>query len=336
MNNLPLKKIIAVVVGLIIAVIAVFIYLGFFGALQKGAALEQFTIPLGSTRGQITEKLKTEGFIKNEWAFDLASYLKDVAKIQVGAYKISKSMDVWDVAAVFSKGPYMKWVVIPEGLRKEEIADILGSALGWSKEDVQQWVVISSAKQSDYIEGVFFPDTYLIPKDESPANVAKRLQNRFQEKFAPYAPEAVKQNIKWTTLIKVASLIQREALGRSPTGEAAGEKDMPIISGIIWNRLLSGMKLDVDSTLQYAREDTGKGWWAPITSADKKIDSPYNTYLYKGLPPYPICNPGINAIKAALFPAKTDCLYYLHDSAGEIHCAKTYKEHLKNIELYLK
>ena len=95
------------------------------------------------------------------------------------------------------------------------------------------------------------------------------------------------------------------------------------------------MKLEVDATLEYARGKTDKGWWSPIKIADKNIDSPYNTYRNTGLPPHPISNPGIEAIKAALFPEKTDCFFYLH-AQGQIHCAKTYEEHQKNIEKYLK
>ena len=179
----------------------------------------------------------------------------------------------------------------------------------------------------DYIEGVYFPDTYLIPINEAPLDVAKRLRAHFEEKFTPYAKEAIKQNIKWTTTLTLASIVQREA---------SGKDDMPLIAGILWNRLLKGQKLEVDATVQYARGDTGNGWWAPMSLADKQIDSPYNTYLNKGLPPHPISNPGTDAINAVLNPTETKCLFYLHDSAGTIRCAETYEEHLENIEQYLK
>ena len=131
----------------------------------------------------------------------------------------------------------------------------------------------------------------------------------------------------WTTGLRLASVVQREA---------AGKEDMPLVAGILWNRLLKGMKLEVDSTVQYARGKTDKCWWAPIKPGDiTEIDSPYNTYKYKGLPPHPIDNPGIDAIEAVLNPTETDCLYYLHDNNGQIHCAKTYEEHKANIEKYL-
>jgi UPF0755 protein len=113
------------------------------------------------------------------------------------------------------------------------------------------------------------------------------------------------------------------------------------------------MKLDIDATVQYARDSvahygeapgqtqsqkyTADGdWWKPIKPDDKQIDSSYNTYMYKGLPPHPIDNPGTDAIEAALHPTETKCLYYLHDNDGIIHCSETYKEQLNNIDKYLK
>jgi UPF0755 protein len=308
-------------------IIICFGYYLFFAAPERSAVPEQFTVSLGATRADIFNNLKSYGFIKNETGFKITATLEGVADINPGAYKISGSMNTWQIAAAFKADPYMKWVVISEGLRKEEIADLLAKNLGWSQDEKENWINIYTASNPDYFEGVYFPDTYLIPSAESPVDTAARLQKKFEEEFAPYAADAVKQNIKWTTILKIASLIQREA---------AGKNDMPIVSGVIWNRLLQGMNLDIDSTVQYARGDTGKGWWAPIMPTDKKIDSPYNTYLYKGLPPHPIDNPGLATINATLNPAKTDCLYYLHDNSGTIHCAATYAEHQANIEKYMR
>jgi UPF0755 protein len=118
--------------------------------------------------------------------------------------------------------------------------------------------------------------------------------------------------------------------------EAANAADMPLIAGILMNRLDDGMPLSVDATLQYVRGNKGSGWWAPINVSDKKIVSPYNTYENVGLPPHPICNPGLPAIEAVINPAKTDCLYYLHDKNHITHCAVTYAEQEANIEEYLK
>ena len=180
----------------------------------------------------------------------------------------------------------------------------------------------------DYVEGVYFPDTYLIPVKENGLDIANRMIAHFNEKFAPYFDSFAKKDIIWTTGLKLASIIQRET---------ASKEDMPLISGILWNRLLKGIKLEVDATVQYARGKREDNWWAPPTPNDiQEMDSPYNTYKYKGLPPHPITNPGLDAIDASLNPVETDCIFYLHDKNGQMHCSKTYEEHKINIEKYLK
>lgn len=290
---------------------------------------------------QAKAALWQQGFIKSTLGFGFALKGSD---IKPGVYKVSKAMTAWELANIVRQGPYMRWVVIPEGLRKEQIAELLTENLGWSEEAKTKWITTYTSMSYDEIEGLYFPDTYPIPVDEEPLKVADRLRTKFNEKFQPYTQEAIKQNIKWTTALKLASIVQREA---------AGKDDMPLIAGILWNRLLKDMKLEVDATVQYVRDDqihygearydkqpgtyTGEGtWWTPIKPADKDIPSPYNTYRNEGLPPHPIANPGIDAIKAVLYPEETGCLYYLHDSSGQIHCAKTYEEHEANIETYLK
>ena len=229
------------------------------------------------------------------------------------------------IVVVLVRGPNMVTVVIPPGLRKEEIATILATDLQWTDAEKQSFLVASTSV--NYPEGIYFPDTYRIPPREAPETTARRLVGNFNLKFAPYQQGALNDNIKWTVLLTMASIIQREA---------ASSSDMALISGILWNRLNINMPLDVDSTVQYARGYTSSGWWAPITPNDLKIDSPFNTYINKGLPPYPIDNPGLPAINAALNPEKTDCLYYLHDLSKTIHCSAMYAGQQANVEKYLQ
>jgi len=203
----------------------------------------------------------------------------------------------------------------------------LAEALGWNKEKLEKWSTVYTNSKPEYIEGVYYPDTYLIPVDESGDQIAKRLINRFNEKFAPYAEKYIAANIRWVTGLKIASLIAREA---------AGLNDMKLISGIIWNRLDKGMPLQIDATMQYTLGKNREGkWWGSIVLDEKQNDSPYNSYLHKGLPPTPICSPNIDYIEAALNLEETDCIFYLHDNFKQIHCTETYEEHLKNIKKYL-
>ena len=300
-----------------------------FSAPQKQEKNEVFVAGLKQTQSEILAKLKTQGFIRNETVFRLVLAINHKkAAIDPGGYVLSKNLSAWQLAGKLSAGPSLKWVVVPEGLRKEQIGELLAKTFSWSDDELNKWDTVYTNMNIDYIEGTYFPDTYLIPVDESGLDITKRMIRNFDEKFAPYLGQFAQQNIKWTTGLTLASIIQREA---------AGKNDMPLIAGILWNRLNSGMNLEVDATVQYARGKTDAGWWSPIVADEiRNIDSPYNTYKYQGLPPYPICNPGILAIEAVLQPAQTDCLYYLHDNDRQIHCAKTFEEHQANIDQYLK
>jgi UPF0755 protein len=290
--------------------------------------IDRFIVSLKDTNNIIATNLLDNSYITNLDSFVLLLSGKDgKGIINPGAYKISKEMNNEQLVQVLKGKPYMKWIKIPEGLRKEEIAKLLADNLGWTTKQKDNWIKVITTAKPDYIEGVYFPDTYLIPIDETPELVAVRLISKFNEKFSPYLSEFTSKNIKWTTALTLASIVQREA---------ANNADTPLIAGILWNRLNQKMKLGVDATLQYIRGDKGNGWWAAISVADKKTDSPYNTYMYVGLPPHPISNPGIPAIEAVLNPTKTDCLYYLHDKNRITHCAVTYEEHQANIIKYLK
>ncbi|MFA6973183.1 MAG: endolytic transglycosylase MltG [Parcubacteria group bacterium] len=326
MNTKKTLIIISSVTLLILAGLFAVQYL-FFGAPQSQEKKEVFTIGLKQSESQILDKLKSQGFIKNKVAFKIVRFFKKES-IEAGGYNVSKNMSAWQVVSKLTSAPDMKWVVIPEGYRKEQIGEKLAETFGWSDEELDKWNTEYTKMRIDYIEGTYFPDTYLIPVDEGGFKIAERMTRRFDEKFAPYISQFAEQNIAWTTGLKLASIIQREA---------AGKNDMPLIAGIMWNRLLGGMNLEIDATVQYARGKTDTGWWAPIKADDiRNIDSLYNTYKNKGLPPYPIDNPGLEAIDAVLHPTETDCLFYLHDGDRQIHCAKTLEEHQANIDKYLK
>lgn len=287
-----------------------------------------FTVSRNASSGDIKGKIKKQEYMQRHWFFGLAMLLHGgYWRVQPGGYKISDGMSSWAIAGVLTSNPQLKWVVIPEGLRKEQVADRLQAALGWGDAKRLRFLNTTVKTPYDLSEGFYFPDTYLIPVDEDETQVTKRFINRFNDMFDPYVPQFRSANIKFDTAVKLASIIQREA---------GGKDDMPLIAGILWNRLKIKKPLEVDATLQYSRGDAGDGYWAPITVADKDIDSPFNTYKYAGLPPAPISNPGIDAIDAVLHSTETTCLFYLHDNARQIHCADTYEQHMQNVETYLK
>lgn len=291
-----------------------------FSAPQKGAKEERIVIYLTTTEVEIISKLKEQGYIKSEWAFNFVLKRKGwQGKIEPGGYKISKGMNAWQLADTLVNHPYQKWTVIPEGLRATEIAEKLQEKLGWANTIKAEFLLNSK-------EGYLFPDTYLLNLDYTGKNTAKRMENQFNEKIADLFKEARENNIRNDTLIILASIIQREAVN---------EKEMPLIAGIIWNRWLKDMKFEIDATIQYVLGEPGN-WWPIIKPEDYKFDSPYNTYFYEGRPPAPICNPGLAAINAVINSEESEYLYFLHDNEGQIHLAKTYEEHKANIERYLK
>ena len=325
-------------------------FLWFFSsAPQSSAEEERFILSLDFEKNALFEKLETEGFVKKARVLQIIFWLKgqSFAGVELGGYHLAKSLSAWKIAETLLEEPYMKWVTIPEGYRKEQSAELFAEKLGWETAEIRHFIEKDTQMTLDEQEGVYFPDTYLISVEEDASVVAERLRTKFNEVFAPYLKETLKQNIRWPTLLKIASIVQREA---------AGIEDMPLIAGVLWNRLLNDQKLEVDATVQYARDtmmnyevfndngevvylgEVGKkyAWWQPIKPEDKNISSPFNTYRSVGLPPRPIANPGEEAIKAVLFPEETDCFFYLHDSDGVIHCSKTYAEHQENIEKFLR
>lgn len=325
-----------------VSAIGVFFCIIFFGSIAwwfsfpPVSEARRFTVPRGMPQEDIVGRLREDGYIKGTRMFNFFRSLRGRSEIVAGGYMIPEGTNAWELAGILTRPPQMVWVTVPEGLRREEIAEIFSDDLQWDEEDMKSFFDAPRLLGYPVEEGIYFPDTYLIDQEENGGKVAQRMINRFQEQLALYQADLTRENIKWDTALKIASLVQREA---------GGESDMPIIAAVIWNRLLAGMKLDIDATLQYAiaTKKISYGlsrasieWWEPLNREAKNIDSGYNTYKAKGLPPGPIANPGRAALQAAIHPAKSRCLYYLHDTERAIHCAATYEEHQNNIERYLR
>jgi UPF0755 protein len=244
----------------------------------------------------------------------------------------------------------MRIVPVPQGMRKEQIADLVGDKLGWNDTEKHDFeyttlALIDTATTTNIftanntklvsptdiaqggisMEGYYFPKTYMLSVADSPTAVQQIMLSTFMQETAGIKKAKSTTVINPETALTIASIIQREA---------AGNGDMNLISGIIWNRLFAGMKLQIDATVQYAEGNITNGWWPPVDPHDLDIDSPYNTYLHVDLPPTPISSPGLAAIEAAYNPQSTKCLFYLHDKNRHIHCAVTYAQHLANIAKY--
>lgn len=313
------------VIGVIIA--SALLYAHMFGPVAKNAPVEAFLVQPGDTVEHVAYALRDQGFIKSLWAFRIAYLSSNDGKgIRPGSYEIEKDMDVWTMAGQLVGPPRLAFITFTAGMRKEQVAEILADALLWTDEQKQKWIDVDTAVTPTLTEGVYYPDTYLVPSDQDPAQIAARFRGRFQDVFAPYAAEAAAENKSWSDILIMASLIEREA----------ARNDKALVAGVLWNRIEDGMPLGVDATLQYIKGNEANGWWPVPKSEDKYLESPFNTYQHEGLPPHPIANPSLASIEAALNPDKTSCLFYLHDNNGQIHCSPTYSGHLANIRKYLR
>jgi len=277
-----------------------------------------FVIPKGTSVRAIGNELKKEGLIKDPVVFFI--YIRQNKldqNIQAGSYKLSASMDLPKIMETIRVGTVDTWVTIPEGLRSEEIAEILEREIPTFD---SSWVATLKSE-----EGYLFPDTYLIPKDASISTVISIFKNNFYSKIKDIG--MTDNDAKLNEIVILASLIEREALR---------DDEKPMIASVLYNRLNEGMALDIDATLQYAKGKSSKGkWWVVPMGVDRQIDSPYNTYKYPGIPPGPIANPGIEAIRAAKSPASSDYFFYIHDNGGNVHFSKNLEGHNQNIEKYL-
>lgn len=283
-----------------------------------------FVVRRGENLRSIIRNLYDQKLIRSRVAFFfVVKKLGIEKKIQAGDFRLSPSMDAFKIAETLTHGTLDVWVTIVEGLRKEEIAHLIGKEL-----DIPEVEFIKAAK-----EGYLFPDTYLFPKNTDVETIIRIFYENFQRKFNQQLVEQAKRNLNLTQeqVLILASLVEREA---------KYDADRKKVASILIKRLKNDWPLQVDATVQYVLgyQPKEKTWWKKnLTVDDLKIDSPYNTYKNTGLPPTPICNPGLASIQAVVeADPDIEYWYYLSDKTGKMHYAKTLEEHNRNIEKYLQ
>lgn len=274
------------------------------------------SVERGDTVSSISKKLYENKIIRSRFLFETTILaLGGEKRITEGDYLFEKPINVFSVAvrlALNDFGVQRVKITLPEGLTKEQMADIISKKLtNFDKE-----YFIENTK-----EGYLFPDTYLVFPSKNTDYMINLLTKNFDKKIDSLSGDIRQQQRSLTDIIIMASLIEKES---------SGDNDREIISGILWKRLDSGIPLQVDAPFLYV---LGKQS-SELTKNDLKIDSPYNTYRYKGLPPAPIGNPGLESIKAAIHPKSSPYFYYLHSKDGKVYYAKTFTEHVKN-RIYL-
>jgi len=336
MKNIPIKLLILSVSFLLCLSLFSFWWKETTKPLQSEQKLN-FIIAKGSSALQTAKSLKEKGLIRSELAFKIyVQFTGKSKKIKPGLFVLTPNMSMYQIVDELTKGPKDVWVTIPEGLRKEEVVEKIIQALEKEGEEAKIFrsEFLNLAKDK---EGYLFPDTYLIPRDISPQTIISLLIENFHRKTDELKEEIQKGDYTLEEIVILSSIVERET---------RKDEERPIVAGILLKRLKNQIPLQVDATVQYALasrncqalgyEKTCDNWWPILKKTDLDIDSEFNTYKYKGLPPSPISNPGIASIKASVYPEESEFWFYLHDQKGEIHLAKTIEEHVKNIEKFLR
>ncbi|HMN29337.1 MAG TPA: endolytic transglycosylase MltG [Caldilineaceae bacterium] len=318
----------------------------------------RFTVEPGMAARTVGQRLEEAGLIGDALLFEAYVRVNGLdAAINAGTFILSPSMTMVEIVELLQHAEAAAvTITLPEGWRSEQVADYLDAA-GLFQDNpaagkaYRQQVATSDLSGLDparypflqqrpagvSLEGYLFPDTYEVPAEQPTAvDLLQRQLDNFSNQVATRYAEAVaagQTSLSLYEVLTVASIVEREAV-------VAEER--PAIAGVYLNRLAAGMKLEADPTVQYAmgyQPASGQWWKTPVFLEEySAVDSPYNTYLYGGLPPGPICNPGLSSIEAVLQPAKHDYLYFvaLPDGSGRHVFATTFEEHSENVRKYLQ
>ena len=312
-----------------------------------------FTVSQGEGVKIIAVHLLEQGLIRDQFWFETFVYLdRSEAKFIAGSYQLAKNLDIREVANLMTSGSNTPEdsITVIEGWTSQDIAnylekngrataaDFLAAAETIDSRALlpeKDYDFLADKPASQDLEGYLFPDTYRIYSDSRPAEIVEKMLDNFGDKYTQQMrADTIKGNLTIYQVVTLASIIQKETNIVLDQNGKPLNNDHYIVAGIFYNRLNAGIPLQSDATVNFV---TGKQDTQP-SAADLETESPYNTYKYKGLPPGPIGNPSLEAIKAAIYPEKTDYLYFLHKihSDGSTVFSKTYEEHLENKRKYLQ
>jgi len=304
-----------------------------------------FVIKKGEGLEEIASRLKEKGLIRDPFVFKLSVLTKDLSrKIQAGSFRLHPGMSLDELVVQLTHGTLDVWVTLLEGWRSEQFAEELVNK-GFDI-NLENWD--SEVKNLGY-EGYLFPDTYLFPRGTNQETLFKIMRNNFEEKTGFLEKGLAEKGLTFRQVIILASMVEREM---------KSVQDKPVVAGILIKRWKNSWPLQIDATVQYAvasaqlttysgftenprlkdRDNSQlKDWWPKsLTKKDLQIDSPYNTYKYQGLPPGPICNPGLQSIEAVVNYQDSPYWFYLSDSKGLTHFGATLEEHYRNIDAFLR
>ncbi len=337
MNHIKVNlKVIGIITVVILALIGGYVYIQ-IGPYDKNSNKEIVVeIPNGSTLTDVSDVLKENKLIKNKTLFKLVAKFKPTENgVKAGKYLLKQSYSNSKILDILIEGKFYNdgiKITIPEGSTYKEVVKILTDK-GIGKTEVYEKLINNpkefynefsylNEKDIKSLEGFLYPDTYYFNKDDSEKEVLSAMLKRFNQIYTDKLKEQQKKmGLTLQQVVNLASIIEKEAVL---------DEDRPMIASVFYNRLDIDMPLQSDATIQYAFDERKDR----VMYKDLKIDSPYNSYVNKGLPPTPISNPGVKSIEAALNPADSDYLYFVATMEGKNNYSKTYEEHLKHVESY--
>ncbi|MGI6685007.1 MAG: endolytic transglycosylase MltG [Bacillota bacterium] len=322
---------------LMIAALAFFSVFFYFKSLMAPVTLHEevtLIVPNKATTSSISKMLWEKGLIRNDLIFKIyAKYMGFEGKLRAGEYHFSGQVSLEDIKEKMSRGQVIsESFTIPEGYNIHQMADLLAKK---GMVDRERFLQVAQNGSFDYeylpkpgiegrLEGFLFPDTYEIISGWSEEKIINMMLKRFDEIFLPkWREQAKNMDMTISEVVTLASIIEREAKISA---------DRPIISSVFHNRLKKGMQLESCATVQFALGEVKE----VLLYEDLKTDSPYNTYLHGGLPPGPIASPGKDSLKAALYPADSNYLYFVAKPDGSHYFSRTLAEHNQAKRKYLK
>ncbi len=285
-----------------------------------------FEVPIGSSSQKIAKRLVKQNLIRSEHAFRLIVKHRGTGKhLRAGTYALRRNMVLWHIVDEFEKGQVnlVSWT-IPEGLTASEIAELwetkgYGTSEAFREAAESDHLLKQFGLQDKSVEGYLFPNTYRFAKGTTAQQVVALMLKEFKQRWTEtFNEEARNVGLTKHEVVTLASVIEKEAQVKS---------ERPRIASVFHNRLKKKWRLQADPTVLYALGNPKR----LLTKTDLRVDSPYNTYRHRGLPPGPIANPGIDSIIAVLRPEKTDYFYFVAIGEGKHHFSKTLSEHNRTI-----
>lgn len=280
-------------------------------------------IPAGASGQRVAEILHDEGLVAHPSFFTWAMRLDDSDRpIIQGSYALPRGLSPTQLLQLLQEGPERDRfrVTIPEGLAIPQMAELFDDPEAFLEAASDPELIERLEIEAETLEGFLMPNTYFFDAEYTEREVVERMVAQFELEYALLLerfPEAAERDK--LELITIASLIEEEA---------RAHEERPLVAAVIYNRLETDMPLQMDSTLQFALQKYGQR----MLNADKEVDSPYNTYMHRGLPPGPISSPGLASIEAALTPAEVDYLYFVSNADGRTHTfSVTYAEHQRAV-----